>query len=71
MKPFGLFRLQDIWRQQFLQFVDCMTHIVFLLEGVSIDTCPARIANIVLTLSDLFKICRQLTEALEYVDLKG
>jgi len=48
-----------------------MTHIVFLLEGVSIDPCSARIANIVLTLGDLFKICRELTEALEYVDLKG
>ena len=70
-KALGLFSPCDFLRQQFVQFVDRITHLMLLPEGVVIDPRPAGKTDIFVPLADLFEIFREVAATLEHVDLKA
>src|SRR6266487_1232400 len=71
IEPLGLFRSCDFQRQQFVQFVDRMAHLMPLLVGIGVDPRPAGIADIFFSLADLFEIFREFAVTLKQVDLKA
>jgi hypothetical protein len=71
IEPLSLPRAQEFWWQQFMQFVDGVSHFMLIAEGVQTNFGPAGVADILVALGNLIEISWQSTLRVEYVDLKG
>src|SRR5215475_12898095 len=71
IEPFRLFCVREVWRQQFVQLIDGMPHVVPVTKGIRTSLRPAAIANIFVALDNFIEIAWQPALGREHVDLKG
>jgi hypothetical protein len=65
IEPLGLFRGQELRRQQFVELIDGMPHVVPFAKSVRTDFRPAGIADILVAFGNLIEIGRQQSLRLE------